>query len=456
MNTIERNIIVKRILLTLLTVAGLALSTNINPATASPTDDRFVPGRVLVKFYDNRSATASLRTLGLPNGEPIGRTGAHIIPVPEGKEEQLVAALSHNKNVEFAELDTIVQAVSNDYYFPRQYALENTGQSFLTNGNVTIAGGVDDADVDAPEAWAITRGDSVVVAVLDSGITSDNLDITPKVVGAINFSDALTTEDNYGHGTHVAGIVAASTDNGDGVAGTCPDCSVLNVKVLNDSGVGSSSSVANGISWAADNGAQVINMSLGSSRSSRTIKLATEQAWNSGAILVAAAGNSGSASKLYPAAYDNVIAVAATNNFDQRAGFSNYGSWVDVAAPGENIFSTFPNHSFVIGANYGRAQGYDVGSGTSMASPIVAGIAALTISAQPGSTNADIRAKVAAGSDKISGTGQYWIYGRVNAYGSATSTQTAPTADDSGNGKGIGKDKSAGNGKSTGLTLFNQ
>lgn len=113
------------------------------------------------------------------------------------------------------------------------------------------------------EAWNVTTGSGIKVAVLDSGVASDNPDINPKVVARANYSGAATNEDNYGHGTHVAGTVAATANNIMGVAGVCPGCTILAGKVRNDSGVGSSSGLANGINWAVSNGAKVINMSIG-------------------------------------------------------------------------------------------------------------------------------------------------------------------------------------------------
>lgn len=119
---------------------------------------------------------------------------------------------------------------------------------------------------------------------------------------------------------------------------------------------------------------------------------------------------------MYPAAYPNVIAVGATDNNDKKASFSTYGMWVDVAAPGVSVYSTFPNHRFVLAREYNRSQGYDIGSGTSMASPIVAAVAALARSANPGATNADIRAKVESTTDPVGDIGTDWAHGRVNAY----------------------------------------
>lgn len=163
------------------------------------------------------------------------------------------------------------------------------------------------------------------------------------------------------------------------------------------------------------NGAKVINMSL-AVRASRTLGTAVNNAWSKGVVLVAAAGNGGNQTQIYPCAYPNVIAVAATDNNDVKASFSTYGaSWVDIAAPGVNAYSTFPNHSFVLETQYGRSRGYDVGNGTSLSSPIVAATAALVWSKNTGATSAAVRAKVESSADKIDGTGTFWAHGRVNA-----------------------------------------
>ena len=384
-----------------------------NAASQSPP----VAGQILVKFRDDGAAAGALRQHGLSDGPGIGSTGAHLISVPAGKELQLIEALSHNPAVEYAEPDEVVNAATNDQYFGRQYALQNTGQSFTnTKGDLFVPAGTPDADVDAVEAWSVTTGAGVKVAVLDSGVANDNPDINPKVAARANFTTGETGDDNYGHGTHVAGIVAATANNTQGVAGTCPGCTILDGKVLNDSGIGSSSALANGINWAVSNGAKVINMSLGV-RASRTLEAAVDNAWNQGAVLVAAAGNGGNQTKIYPGAYPNVIAVGATDNKDAKASFSTYGaSWVDIAAPGVNVYSTFPNHAFVLGTQNNRSFGYDVGNGTSMSSAIVAATAALAWSRNAGATSEAIRAKVESTAEKKTGQETYWKYGRVNAY----------------------------------------
>jgi len=155
---------------------------------------------------------------------------------------------------------------------------------------------------------------------------------------------------------------------------------------------------------------------------------AVNYAWNKGSVVVAAAGNSANTSKTYPGAYTNVIAVAATNNKDQKASFSSYGAkWVDVAAPGENIFSTFPNHSFVIGEKYGRSQNYDFASGTSMATPMTSAVAALIWSTPYGTSASAVRTHLESTADKIAGTGTYWSSGRINAENAVSSSTPSPT-----------------------------
>jgi thermitase len=184
------------------------------------------------------------------------------------------------------------------------------------------------------------------------------------------------------------------------------------VKVLSDNGSGSWSAIANGIRWAADNGAKVINMSLGGYSASSTVQDAVNYAWGKGVVLVAAAGNDNTTSKLYPAAYDNVIAVAATDRNDRKASFSNYGDWVDIGAPGASILSTTPDHRSRI---WGRGVKYAYGSGTSMATPFVAGVAGL-VWASTCSTNACVRSAVEGNVDTPSALSGLWPSGgRLNA-----------------------------------------
>jgi len=185
----------------------------------------------------------------------------------------------------------------------------------------------------------------------------------------------------FGHGTHVAGIAAASTNNNKGVAGTGYNCPLMNIKVLGDDGSGNYSWVTQGIIWSVAKGAKVINMSMTGDQPSKTLEMAVDFAWRKGAVIVTAAGNEGCSTPTYPAFYQNCIAVGATDDNDTRSSFSNYGNWVDLAAPGREIdpetgsiigiYSTTPNHESFLN-QYGIAHNYDYLIGTSMASPHVA------------------------------------------------------------------------------------
>ena len=381
-----------------------------------------VPGQILVKFKSNTSQNVVDTEVRRNNARVVDKISALdtlVLKVPVSQEDKVVTALSKNPNVEYAELDYLAYAVGfpadppNDtFYASNQWGLENTRQNIV--GQI----GTEDADIDAETAWKITTGDSVKVAVLDTGIDQDHPDLSSKIEPSLqkDFTGSGSVNDFYGHGTHVSGIVAAITNNTTGVAGVCPTCRLLNGKVLNDSGSGAYSWVAKGIEWAVQNNAKVINMSLGGSAPSKTLEGAVNYAWGKNVVLVGAAGNSGNQSKTYPGAYTNVIAVAATDNKDKKASFSEYGSWVDIAAPGVNIYSTFPTHPFYLQTEYGRSENYDFGSGTSMATPMVSGTVALIWSTVSDGTSASqVRTRLESTADKITGTGTYWSAGRVNA-----------------------------------------
>jgi serine protease len=212
-----------------------------------------------------------------------------------------------------------------------------------------------------------------VVAVIDTGVQQSHPDLSGRVrTGAVFGPTGSATTDPNGHGTHVAGIVAAGVGNGVGTTGAAANVEILPVKVLDADGSGYSSDVADGIAWAADNGATVINLSLGGSHPSSLQRTAIQYARSNGIVVVAAAGNGGAGGPTnYPAAFEEVIAVAATTSNNIRADFSTTGSYVDLAAPGSQILSTYP------------ASTYKTLSGTSMATPYVAAAAALVLSAHP-------------------------------------------------------------------------
>lgn len=300
------------------------------------------------------------------------------------KIDKLLKRYSELDEVEYAEPDYTLSAsyTPNDPFFPYQYGPQK---------------------VQAPDAWDVTTSNgNIKIAIVDTGIQLNHPELSIKLWPGYNFVEGnLVPNDGNGHGTHVAGIAAALTENSLGIAGVAPSASIIPVRALDNSGNGLLSNIANAITYSTNAGAKVINLSLGSSQSSITLENAVNYAWNQGVVVVAAAGNEASSTPIYPAAYQNAIAVASTDNNDQKSDFSNFGTWVDVAAPGSTILSTY------IGSYYAYL------SGTSMAAPHVAGLAALL--AAQGQTNLQIRNTIQSTCDVIPGTGVYWTYGRINA-----------------------------------------
>jgi thermitase len=257
--------------------------------------------------------------------------------------------------------------------------------------------------VEAPRAWQITTGDqSIIVAVLDTGINKDNQDLADRVMAEVNFTDSPTSDDLYGHGTHMAGTIAA----------VAPECPLMNVKVADDMGRCEPSVVARGIIWAVNHGARVINISL-AMKASPELEEAINYAWSQGAIIVAAAGNRGGSEPSYPAYYSNCLAVAGTNKSDSLALLSSHGYWVDVAGPGFNIYSELPQNQY----------GYR--TGTSTAAAHVSGVAALIFSVAEdssgnGMANDEVRWAIESSCTPIMGDGVG--EGLVNAFQAVTAT----------------------------------
>jgi thermitase len=255
--------------------------------------------------------------------------------------------------------------------------------------------------IEAVQAWQVIKGaEPVTVAVLDTGIDGEHPDLADKIVAEVNLSNSPTSDDLYGHGTHIAGIIAA----------IAPECQLMNVKVCDDLGRCEASVVARGIIWAVNHGAKVINVSL-YLESSPDLEEAINYAWSQGAVIVAAAGNEGNSIPVYPAYYNDCLAVAATNANDSLALLSNHGDWVDVAAPGFDIYSTLPEDQY----------GYK--SGTSLAAAHVSGAAALVFSVAKdtngnGLTNDEVRQAIENSCSPISaaGVGE----GCINAYAAVT------------------------------------
>ncbi|MFD0616333.1 S8 family peptidase [Paenibacillus sp. GCM10027629] len=234
--------------------------------------------------------------------------------------------------------------------------------------------------IDTNKGWGLSKGNNqVIVAVVDTGVDINHPDLKGQLLKGYNAIDPGTDPmDDVGHGTHVAGIIAAKVNNREGIAGMSWYNKILPVKVLDNSGAGTTYSVAQGIIWATDHGAKVINLSLGNYAQANFLHDAIKYAYDKDVVVIAATGNDNTDQPGYPAAYPEVFAVSATNKSKHRASFSNYGDYVDVVAPGENIASTFPNNQ------------YAALSGTSMACPHVSALAALIRSANPALKNTEV------------------------------------------------------------------
>jgi beta propeller repeat protein len=329
-----------------------------------------------------------------------------------------------DSNVEYCEPNYIATAFAlpNDTYVdPNQKGTWSTGAWAQAYSNLY---GLEKIKME--EAWNITKGSpNVIVAVSDTGVDYNHPDlggclgITCKVIGGYDFvnNDNDPMDDN-GHGTHVAGTIAAKTDNNLGVAGVCPDCKIMAVKGLDGGGSGYDDDLAATITYAADNGADIINMSWGGQGNSQLITAAVEYAYSQGVILVAAAGNSNlDVNYFFPAKFPQVITVAATDNENTRAYFSNWGDKIDVAAPGVQIISLRAAGTdmykgapgYTPGANFVPAfdasAKYYRSSGTSMAAPHVAGAAALLLTIKPSFTNEDIRQALRGSADNLATPG---------------------------------------------------
>ncbi|WP_084177342.1 S8 family serine peptidase [Natrinema saccharevitans] len=320
---------------------------------------------------------------------------------PERAREAFIDAVTDSPAVEYAEPNVTVQTVfePNDPYYGYQYAPELIG---------------------CERAWETTRGsEDVVIAVVDQGIQYDHPALEATVDDRIGRDFVDGDGDPYpgsggDHGTHVGGIAAGGTDDGTGHAGIS-DCSLLSLRALDADGVGSLSDIADAIQWAADADADVVNLSLGVDGSYRTLTAACEYAADRGVLLVGAAGNAGSDRVYSPAAEDSVVAVAAVDDADSIASFSNTGPEIELAAPGSRIVSS------TTGGGYGRM------SGTSMAAPVVAGVAGLALSAHPDLSRSQLRDHLRETAVDLGLAADQQGYGRVDA---AAAVETDPFGDD--------------------------
>ncbi|MDV2884123.1 S8 family peptidase [Alkalihalophilus pseudofirmus] len=274
--------------------------------------------------------------------------------------------------------EALIQRLRRDYdlaFAEPNYVFTQTGitpQSTVPNDEFFADYQWNLEQIEMSEGWNLSGGKDVTIAILDTGVDPEHQDLKDKLLTGFNaFDESSDHSDAHGHGTHVAGVAAALTNNVTGIAGVSWHSKILPVKVLNDNGEGSSYEVAKGIYWAVDNGADVINMSLGDYYHADVLQDAVRYAYENDVVLIAASGNDNVEDPMYPAQYEEVLTVAAVDDTRNRAFFSNYGQHIDVAAPGAHIPSLFPNNQ------------YTVMSGTSMASPHVAGLAGLIRAMRP-------------------------------------------------------------------------
>jgi thermitase len=402
----------------LVVLALVAFTFTVRASAQTAAAGSFVSAEILVKFRPGVTASAKADAHRVAGGRllaEVSRTGVQRVAVPAGDEAAAIARYRRNANVLYAEPNYIrsvgkpishapgSEVVPGDHYFDEQWALHNTGQYFycfawIDGEELCFYIGTPDADIDAPEAWAISTGNAVTVAVIDTGIDYTHPDLAGNYIGGYDFATPDNDPmDDHGHGTHVAGTIAAALNNlsGDpaaeeGVVGVAPNARILAYKVCLSDGTCNDFAITQAIAQAIADGARVINMSLGGPDNSQSLEAAVQDAWNAGLVIVAGAGNDGTTAAFYPAALDHVISVAAFDEDDRRPSFSNYGDWVDISAPGNAIMSTYPMSACAATGAPGDTGCYTWLTGTSMATPHVSGAAALVWSRSDVTSNSQV------------------------------------------------------------------
>src|SRR5438552_7288458 len=352
---------------------------------------------------------------------------------------RLMARLKQDSSVESVALDYVVHTmfIPNDPYYSAPYPTSKYGN--IAQWAAQFIG--------AEQAWDSTVGDpSIIIAIVDTGIDANHPDLTGKVVLAKNFVKGERVSDSFGHGTHVAGIAAAQINNGTGIAGICGRCSLMSVKVLGADGSGTISDVASGITYATDFGARVINLSLGSSSRSTIMRDALDYALNNNVLPVVAMGNASSDFVGDLGYWYSALSVGALDQQGSKASFSNFGLQTDVTAPGVAVLSTMPTYSVTLNTQYPYKTNYDALSGTSMAAPVVSGLAGLLLSVNPALTAAQVKGIIessagdGASFDLTSGFGAVQAATAVTLAGQPDSTPPRLTSPSTAFGQGPTRD----------------
>ena len=370
-------------------LVAIVMTFTVN-ALAAPNSEGWKQGQILVKHRAGLPAEQFRKILEGHGGRSIGllkNLEIHKVEVPLNAEDAVINALSRNPHVKFAEKDmllSVTEWIPNDPDYPNAWHLTK---------------------LEMPVAWEMATASNIIIAILDSGVDGSHPDLTGHIVPGWNVvSDSADTVDINGHGTMVAGAAAASTNNDIGVAAVGWNANIMPIRITNRSdGYAYVSDIANGLVWAANNGAQVANISFNVTPYA-SITTAAQYMKSKGGLVVAAAGNNASD----PDWVDNasIIAVSATSSSDLKASFSNYGRYIDVAAPGVGIRTT------TSGGGYGSP------SGTSFSSPVTAGVIALIFSANPSLTPDEVEYILeTSADDPVEGADWHAHYGhgRINA-----------------------------------------
>lgn len=401
----------RRLLFPVAVVQAIVLSASIalgsagyaaQPSRVAQPPVSWVKGHILVQPRAGLPDAEFAKALAAQGGKAVGRLGnldVYLVSLPPTASEQAVAsALAHNPHIKFAEVDRLVAPsfVPNDPFYSSEWHLPMVG---------------------APTAWNTSIGAGITVAILDSGVDATHPDLQGQLVPGWNFYDNNSnTADVYGHGTKVAGVVAALGNNGAGVAGVAWGSRVMPIRVTDTSGVGTLSAFANGLTYAADHGARVANLSF-PVQSSGSTQTAAQYFVNKGGLVFNSAGNYGTLDST-PAS-NALVSVTATDSTDTLASWSSYGPYVDVSAPGVGIWTT------TVGGGYGGV------SGTSFSSPLAAGVAALMMSVNPSLAPSQILSLLESTAvDR--GTAGYdydYGYGRVNAAAAVAAAAQAKAGD---------------------------
>ncbi len=433
----KRHIWIGVLLMLAMLSPGSVFGQRDTPPSALGTAPRaeYKAGDVIVKLDSkiSRSSVTQIRQrYNATWQQNLYNSDVQVWTVPEGREIETVAALNADPAVIYAELNYryyAFETIPNDPDFGKLWGL---------------------SAIKAPQAWDYTTGDSsVIIAIIDSGIDLNHPDLKDKLVQGRDFVPVVQDDipqDENGHGTHVAGIAAAASNNGIGIAGTSWGAKIMPVRVLDENGEGWTIDSVNGIRWAYQNGAKVINLSFGGSTYSQSMQDVIQEAYSAGSLIIAAMGNcryKGSSCPVenptnYPAALNNVIAVAATTRSNYYTSYSQYGTHCDIAAPGgdmsfygdpNGIYSTLPTYDVHLTTDYAYLKNYDHMQGTSQATPYVSGVTALLWSIAPELTSNELWATLRTTAVDLGDPGkdEDYGYGLVDAY-AAVQKFAAPLA----------------------------